>query len=195
MVLGNADCGQQLFTTGFQDLGKALFPYEFRQLPSSHPIFKHQQFNASRWRTEPRLIGMSNGVRELMILIPDADAARSWQLPGEQGHEQMFELGADIFQYSNDRTLHRRGSNYWVRLDREVKADRTIGVGRLQVGTNWDPEPGGWRQLAAILHNHEKVDLKVFKVTARAGRACRHSRRPHYRDRRISASTKPQKRS
>ena len=169
MVLGNADCGQQLFSTGFQELGKAMFPYEFRQLPSSHPIYKHQQFNASRWRTEPRLIAMSNGVRELMILIPDADAARSWQLPGEQGHEEMFELGTDIFQYSNDRTLHRRGFNYWVRPDREVKAGRTIGVGRLQLGTDWDPEPGGWRQLAAILHNRDKVDLKVFKVTAAQG--------------------------
>lgn len=169
MILGNADCGQQLFSTGFQELGKSLFPYAFRQLASTHPIYTHQQFAASNWRSEPRLIGMSNGVRELMLLIPDADAARWWQLPREQGHEEMFELGADIFQYSNDRTLHRMGSSFWVRRDPRQKATRTISIGRLQLGTNWDPEPGGWQRLAAVLHNVARVDLKLSNVALAPG--------------------------
>lgn len=164
MVLGNADCGRQGFSTGFQELGKSLFPYPFRQLPSSHPIYTHQQFAASRWRSEPRLLAMSNGVRELMILIPDADAARWWQSARDQSHEDLFELGADLFQYSNDRTLQRRGSGYWVRADPQHKASRTIDLARLQVGPNWNPEPGGWQRLGAILHNSAGVDLNAANV-------------------------------
>jgi len=26
---------------------------------------------------------------------------------------------------------------------------------------NWDPEPGGWRRLAAILHNNSHIDLQI----------------------------------
>ena len=169
MVLANADCGQELFAKAFQELGRSLFPYDFRQIPSGHPIFKHQQFNASRWRSEPRLLGMTNGVRELMILIPDSDAARWWQLPRAEGHEEMFELGTDLFQYSNDRTLRKRGVNYWVQPATDRKSARAVGVARLQLGDNPDPEPGGWQRLAAILHNEDGIDLKVFKASPGQG--------------------------
>jgi hypothetical protein len=169
MVLGNADCGQELFVRGFQELGKSLFPYDFRQIPSAHPIFKHQQFNASQWRAEPRLLGMSNGVRELMVLMPDADAARWWQSPRAEAHADVLELGTDLFQYANDRTLRRRGISYWVRSNGEQKAVRTIGVARLQLGANPDPEPGGWQRLGAILHNQDAIDVKAFKASAGQG--------------------------
>ena len=163
MILGNADCGKETFIKSFQELGKSLFGYEFRELPSAHPIYTHQQFNAGRWLRRPQVLAMSNGVRELMVLLPQ-DAARYWQLPTAAGHEDLFELGTNIFQYSLDRKLSTKGNTYIVLPDASVKPTRKISVARLQVGANWNPEPGGWPRLAAILRNSQKIDLSVFNV-------------------------------
>ena len=39
MILGHADCGNKSFADSFKNLGQKLFPaYEFRELPSTHPI-------------------------------------------------------------------------------------------------------------------------------------------------------------
>jgi len=163
MLLGNADCGQAQFAHGFQRLGRRLFGGEFRELPADHPAFTHQQFPAARWRSRPRVLGLSNGVRELMVLIPDFDAARWWQSAAAKGpHEDAFELGTDLYQYSIDRQLWNKGASYIVRADPQIKATRSIRVARLAIGTNWDPEPGGWRRLAAVLQNQDEVDLSVF---------------------------------
>src|ERR1700742_4899796 len=40
-------------------------------------------------------------------------------------------------------------------------AGRELKVARLQLGENWDPEPGAWRRLSAVLHNSRKIDLKI----------------------------------
>jgi hypothetical protein len=45
-----------------------------------------------------------------------------------------------------------------------VKARQSIAVARLQYAGNWDPEPGGWRQLAALLHNRSRLDLATEPV-------------------------------
>jgi len=39
--------------------------------------------------------------------------------------------------------------------------DRTVRLARLKYNGNWDPEPGGWRRIAAILHNRDQVHLDI----------------------------------
>lgn len=162
MVVGNADCAHGEFSRSFEALGQELFGRPFRPLPAEHPIFTHEQFPASRWSRRPTLRGLSNGVRELMLLIPDDDPARWWQAPRAQtSHAESYELGTDIYQYSNDRQIWNKGESYMVRPDPTATASRAIKVARLQVGDNWDPEPGGWRRLAVIAHNQDQIDLQV----------------------------------
>jgi hypothetical protein len=38
-------------------------------------------------------------------------------------------------------------------------------VARIQYDGMWDPEPGGWRRLAAVMHNRDQLDLQVQPVT------------------------------
>ena len=77
MIFGNADCGKPEFVKSFIRLGNDLFPaYEFRQLPPNHPIYTREQYKASEWRNRPNVMGLTNGVRELMILVPEADPSR-----------------------------------------------------------------------------------------------------------------------
>ena len=168
LVLGNADCGlaKSQFADSFEALGHRLFPaYTFRDLPAEHPIFSNEQYLASRWKSPQRLRGLSNGVRELMLLIPDADPARAWQIHGEEIYEPSFQLGADIFLYAVDkRNLRNKGEGYIIRPDMDIIADRTARIGRLKIGANWDPEPGGWQRMAALFHNRYSWDINIENV-------------------------------
>lgn len=170
MILGNADCGRPAFAKSFEALGGALFGRRFRELPADHPIFTHEQFPAARWRTRPRVLGLSNGARELMVLIPEADAARWWQdAQAWRAHADSFELGTDLFQYAVDRKVWNKGDSYVVRPNPKVAPGRAMKLARVVLGANWDPEPGGWRRLAATLHNDDDVALTLFNAAPGQG--------------------------
>jgi hypothetical protein len=165
MIVANADCGGVGFANSFRKLATDISPYEFRMLPHDHPIFTRQQFPASRWKTKTTLYGLSNGVRELMILIPGGDPGKTWEQDVVAGHEPVWELGADLFEYVASRThLRARGESYVVARDNSVTAKVTIPIGRVQYGGNWDPEPGGWRRLANLMHNQQQIDLDIRPV-------------------------------
>ncbi len=50
--------------------------------------------------------------------------------------------------------------------NKDVPAGRTVKIARIQYGGTWDPEPGGWRRLSAILHNNAAngVELQLEPV-------------------------------
>jgi hypothetical protein len=170
MILGNADCGRDTFAKSFEGMGRAMFGRRFRDLPADHPIFTHEQFPAVSWRTRPKLRGLSNGVRELMVLIPEADAARYWQDPRMvKAHGDMYELGADIYQYGVDRQLWNKGDSYFLKPTEGPQPTRTIKLARLSIGQNWDPEPGGWWRTATLLHNEDNTNLEVFSASPGQG--------------------------
>jgi hypothetical protein len=166
MILGNADCAKPEFVKSFIRFGADLFPkYEFRQLPPTHPIFTHEQYRADKWRVRPNIMALTNGVRELMVLIPDADASRAWQTRTVTTREEMFQLGADIFLYAVDKkNLLSKGRTYIVKPDPKIVATKKIKIARIMYGPNPDPEPGGWRRLAAVLHNDNKLDVELFNA-------------------------------
>ncbi|MGB7158179.1 MAG: DUF4159 domain-containing protein, partial [Tepidisphaeraceae bacterium] len=162
MVLANADCMGKGFLASMRKLGADLFPaYEFRELPNDHPIYVEEQFLREKWKTKPSILGLSNGARELMLVIPQADPAKAWQLGSVGGREESWQLGANIVLYAVDkRGLRNRGVTHLVTRDEKKKPDKTISVSRLEYAGNWDPEPGGWRRMADIMHNRG-VDLQV----------------------------------
>ena len=168
MILANADCGltRSDFSRSFEAMGKQLFPqYAFRDLPADHPIFTHQQYPAINWKNPAKVRALSNGVRELMVLIPDADPARAWQLRSDKSSEAAFQLGADIFLYAVDRkNLSNRGESYTAHPDPNIISDHSAKIGRLVIGDNWDPEPGGWQRLGALIHNQYQLDIDVRPV-------------------------------
>ncbi|CAN5588926.1 DUF4159 domain-containing protein [soil metagenome] len=163
MIVGNADCGNPKFANSFKKLGTALTGNEFRELPADHVMYA-ELFPRARWKQKIGLKGITNGARELLLLFADSDPARAWQLQNTSRRE-LFEAMCDEYAYSPGVDSGRtRGESPVVQSDPAIKADRTIAVARLKYAGNWDPEPGGWRRLAAIMHNQYKTDIDVQPI-------------------------------
>ena len=161
LVLGHADCSGRGFAASFRKLGAELFPrYEFRELPADHVIYSGGVFPRDKWKNKPSVLGLSNGVRELMLLLPQSDPGRAWQSKQVGGREEHWQLGADIYFYAVERrNLRYRGESHLVTADPKVEPMRELVVARVEYQGNWDPEPGGWRRLASVLHNEQKLKL------------------------------------
>jgi hypothetical protein len=168
LILGNADCPttKKAFGQGFEALGHRLFPkYEFRDLPANHPIFTNEPYLASKWKSPQRLRSLSNGVREMMVLAPDTDPSRTWQIQTDYKQDPAFQLGADVFLYAIDKQhIGVKGDTYIIRPNLDLIADRSVRVARLLIGANPDPEPGAWRRLAALLHNQYHLDVDAIPL-------------------------------
>ena len=165
LILGNADCGRDGFERGFQKLGRDLFPgLEFRVIEDSHPIYTQGQFPMADVRRKTRLMGLGNGAREFMVLVPGDDLARDWQL-NNQRNDAAFKVGTNLYLYATDkRRQPEKGRTTLVFPDAAVTAKRAIKVARVKYDGRWDPEPGGWTRLAAVLHNEAATDLDVVPV-------------------------------
>jgi uncharacterized protein DUF4159 len=143
--------------------------YEFRQLPASHLIFT-EQYHASKWKVHPKLMGLSNGVREMMILIPEGDAGRFWQTDATKMRPEFFELGANIFLYATDRQNLVFKPDPYVVVPNQAVPTKALKIARIQTDGNWDPEPGGWARMAAIFHNTRDTQLSVEPVKPGGGK-------------------------
>lgn len=170
LVLGNADSGSKGFSDAFQALGKRLFPtYAFAPLPEEHVLYTNQQFHRSNWARKPAVLSMNNGARELMLLLPDSDAGRWWQMQSPATRQEAFELAANIFLYATDKQPARRGEHHLIKADEAISPVRTIRLARIDHAGNWDPEPGGWRRIAAVMRNEDKVQLSVNSLKLAPG--------------------------
>ena len=163
LIVATADAGKDIFAKSFRDLGKKLFPeYEFKQLDEkSAPLMTSEQFPASQWKKKMRIEALGNNARWFMILLPDADVGKTFQRQ-DQNRPEAYQFFANLFLYSIDKTDARfKGDTHIVRVDPKVKTTKTITVGRLKYNGRWDPEPGGWKRLAAVMNNTDKVKLEV----------------------------------
>jgi hypothetical protein len=177
LILGNADCGARIFAESFRQLGMTLFDkkYEFRELPADHPIYTRQQFNRTRWKVPPKVQALSNEVRELMVLLPDADASRYWQMQVVKDNDAMHELAADLFLYlygADKKDIRYKGETHLVARPTS-QPTRTVEVARLRYGGNWDPEPVAWSQLSNLMLGQDRTEVVTGTVELGKGQLTR----------------------
>ncbi|HMO27203.1 MAG TPA: DUF4159 domain-containing protein, partial [Tepidisphaeraceae bacterium] len=134
------------------------------ELEESSPIYTNQAFPRSAWRRKPGVQALSNGTRELMILIARDDAGRDWQQDDKRNPE-TWELAANFYLYAVDkRNFQFKGQSYLVDKRSTVKPERSLKLARLQYNGGWNPEPAGWSRLANIMHNNDKLELQIETV-------------------------------
>lgn len=171
LLLANADCGREAFARSVRTLGKKLFPrYDVRELEPGHLIFTAEQFRADRWKRKPQVLGLSNGVRELMLLVGQDDLGRAWNARADRSRPEAFQLGANVYLYASGNPLRPpyKGETHIV-SDDDGQPPRTIRVARLQAGENPDPEPGGWRRLDAVMQNANLATLEGYEQLVKPG--------------------------
>jgi hypothetical protein len=167
LLVGNADCGGPAFSASFVALGKRLFPaYEFRPLPKGNLIQTGEIYKPRVGREQIALRGLSNGVRELMLLIPTADVGQNWQAQRSLERPEQFQLMENILVYATDRLngLLKKGEWNFPRINERTLVKQRVKIARLRFAGNWNPEPAGWRRLGAIFHNQQGVDLDVADI-------------------------------
>jgi hypothetical protein len=164
-IVGNGDCDSTPFVKSFQQLGTELFPsYTFRELPPTHPLMSGEQFPATKWARRARLLGLSNGIRELMLL-PQWDASRAFQGNNTNTRGEAYQLMDDIALYAVDKTgFAYRQKNPLPQASATAPIGKPVTLARLQYDGNWDPEPYGWQRLAILLHNQAGIALTVTPV-------------------------------
>jgi hypothetical protein len=159
LIMGNPDGRSTAFAESFQRLAHRLFPqYEMRALPEDHPIYTYEQFSRQYARRK-LLLGLSNGTRELMVL-PNEDFGNAWQ--GDAfSNQHAFHLVRNLYQYCAWHAESANGVTHNMWADPAIKPTAALNLARLDYGGNADPEPGGWRRVAAILHNERRIELNV----------------------------------
>ena len=167
IIIANADAGAPEFAKSFRGLGHELFPqYEFGVLDetSDNVLMSAEQFPASQWKRKLRIEAMGNQARIFMLLIATDDICRPLQLR-DVNRVEPFEFMANAFLYSVDKEEARfKGETYVVRPDANIKPDKTIKIARLKYDGLWNPEPGGWQRLSAVMLNEKKIALDVTTV-------------------------------
>ena len=67
-------------------MGEKLFRKQFARVPANDLIYREQ---FKEWRNKPVVEEITNGVRKLMVLIPDADPSRAWQTRSDRTKERL----------------------------------------------------------------------------------------------------------
>jgi hypothetical protein len=173
MIVANADCGSKEFADSIRKLGEGMFPdYAFRPLPPKHAILSEELFPASGERKLPTIEALGNQAREFILLIPNDDVARAWQvLPlvmqkqiGVVPKEELYHLAGNLYYYSTERGLLRDKKKTWV-LPEQPKAAKKLTLARLEYDGNWNPEPFGMEtQFANYLRDKQKMELELLRV-------------------------------
>lgn len=167
LVVVNADSSNRRIAQSIEKLGTELFGFEFRDLPQDHSIYTQQSFVRTKWAAKPQVKALSNGVRELIILLPSGDVGSVFQAYNTKRVEP-WQLLANILSYTASREhYYRRGESYYVVPSETAGTiSKRIDVARLSYSGNYDPEPGGFRRLSAVLLRDDGVKLTVSPTKA-----------------------------
>jgi hypothetical protein len=170
MILGHADVGVEIFNVSFRKLGGELFGgREFRDLTEKHPAYA--LIDRAKMGAPPRVQGLSNGARELMILLPQGDPARGWQAQSfKADRAPAANLMMGIFLYACEKKNMRVKGEDVVIKQNATPAKTSVKVARIEYGANWDPEPGAWPRFSRWMHNMASIDVTTETVKAGGGK-------------------------
>ncbi len=172
MIVVNADMSNAAFSKAIYSLGTELFaPFEWRDLPDSHPIWTNQNYKRDGMKGRVVVKGLSNGVRELMIMLPTGDPARAWQLRSANQRPEAWQTAANILSYATDKTTFYSRGYSWLAgpatgTGSTTKPSRTLTIGQLKYAGNWNPEPQALAQLGKYALAKKGIDMKIQVVEA-----------------------------
>lgn len=153
-----ADEGNGTFSESVVALFARLYPnYAFRELKSDH-LFLAGNFPAKELNVPVK--ALSNGIRELAVLLPSGDIPGRWQRALASSNSstpknpELALVGNILVSISGRANWRNRGEYPFAEYDASLPAaGGSYRVGELEIGSNCLPEPLAWPQVAARMHN------------------------------------------
>lgn len=164
---GDGTSGNDPFTTTVRTFGEELFPgHTFRSLDaeSGHILVTGQQFPIGGQKRPIAIEAIDNGARVLMLLVPKGDLSAVFQRR-DTARSAAYEFFANAYLYAIEKTARPvKGLTHVVRPNPATRPSQTMTVARIKYDGQWNPEPGGWRRLAAVMHNEADTTVTVRPV-------------------------------
>ncbi len=159
MIFAANEGGSKSFADSIESMGLLMYPLcDWRTLPEDHWAFTvHDTVKGKR----PALRGLSNGVRELIILSPGGDLPATFQKNDVKAAAD-YETAANLYYYASELNQPRpRLAQHFTRRG-ETGTLRSAGtiVRALQSG-NWKPEPQALEIFRASLARDRGIDATV----------------------------------
>ena len=162
LIVTNADGNNAFFARTIRTLGETLFPGRtFAKVQAAHVLLAGEQFPVAAQHRPVTVEGLGNGARLFMLLVTDGDLSAVYQRQDER-RLSAYQFFANAFLYAAEKTNTRfKGQTHIVRPNAATQPSKTMTIARLNYDGDFDPEPGGWRRLAAVLHNEADIVLNV----------------------------------
>jgi hypothetical protein len=128
-------------------------------IPDSDPLYSVLY----RMPSHRRLMGISNGVRWLLVHSPN-DLGLSWQMRSDKTRLQDFQLGMNVFLYAAGKPdLHNRLDSPFIPEPGSPPISHTR-VARLAFDGNWNPEPAAWNRFSRWLQQETGRALTLVSI-------------------------------
>ena len=165
LIVANADANNSFFSRTVRTLGESLFPgRKFAPVDPKHVLMSGEEFPLAAQKRPVTVEGIGNGARLFMLLVTNGDLSAVYQRQDER-RLSAYQFMANAYLYSVEKTETRfKGQTHVVRPNPATQPSRAFTVARLLYDGRPDPEPGGWRRLAAVLHNDADIELTVKPV-------------------------------
>jgi hypothetical protein len=167
LLFTHSDLDSEAFNGWAAQLAKKLWPeFPLKELPADSPVYT---LNYEIKKPRPRLLGVSNGVRLLMVHSP-RDLGNAWQLSATVSRSEAFKLGVNLFLYAIGKEQFRN------RLDTRAvpvpapdspPPSKKIYLARIEYNGYWAGERMSWIRLSQELRNDTGVDLVVMSEPAK----------------------------
>jgi len=174
LLVTNADAHRDRMTESVRELALEMFPdFEWRMLPEDHWAYTLSAPVIER----PRLYGLTNGVRELMIHFEHIDAGAVLQANERKRYEDTFATLSNIYYYASERGRTR------PRLARKLPSglrapgippgsaskssdprNEPLVIWRGVYEGNWNPEPAADELLRLRLRNEYDMNPRFRDV-------------------------------
>jgi len=148
------------FTNAIERLGRAVHPEgEWRDLPEDHPAYRLYQ--PVRSQRVP-LRGLSNGVRELIILSPATDFSEHFQGFARQ-MEHVFNAGMNTYLYASEknRARPRLETHSLARGDEARVGSVPATITHVVHDGAWNAEPLALDVFSAWAWNNRGLDVTL----------------------------------
>ncbi len=162
IIFSSADGGSKTFTAAIAKAAAEVTRGrgQLKPLGAKNWIY-HVQFQLPQ---SMGIMGLSNGVRVIWVHSPH-DLGADWQGMNDNGRgKQSFELAANVYFYATSKRriqLHLNPAPPMVSLGPPQRLVRVIIA---EHNGLWNPEPDGWRNLAAVAAARYRTTLQSHSM-------------------------------